>query len=583
MKFNKLPLRSEILEAIEDMGFTKATSIQSESVPPILDGKDVIGRSSTGTGKTAAFGIPAVEIASHNKAKNSVLILCPTRELCMQTADELHKFAKHLPKVYIATLFGGQEMRTQFAQLEKSRIVVGTPGRVMDHLRRKSLKLKHLQTIILDEADEMLNMGFVDDIRTILETAPEERQTVLFSATMSAPIMAITQDFQNDPVLVAVDGGKKTVDHIEQSYYNIPQGTKNDTLKLLLEYQKPKRALVFCNTKKMVDELCEELISSGFKAVALHGDLKQSQRTQVMKKFKMGRASILIATDVAARGIDVDDVEAVFNYDIPQECEYYVHRIGRTGRAGKSGASYTLVSNRMQLTQLKKIEKFMKCEIHSKPVPTIENIGTTSRNSFAEEILTCIENGEGNDWLDFVDGMITDDVDARAVAAVLCSKLHGKNNRLANVRNVSSVVKDKAKRMPSTGIWVNIDIGSSDRIAPNFIVGAIVEATDIKASDIGKINIFSDHTEIEMSKLNAQMVLAQMIGTRIKQKPVTLSISSGSGDPQHGKGNRKNGRERNGENYGRGGGYKGQKKHSGHGSKSPRYGKFGNDKHRKKK
>ncbi len=549
MKFNNLPLSSELLEAIEDMGFTKATSIQSESIPPILEGKDVIGRSSTGTGKTAAFGIPAVEIASHNKEKNSVLILCPTRELCMQTADELHKIAKHIPKVHIATLFGGQEMRIQFAQLEKSRIVVGTPGRVMDHLRRKSLKLKHLKTIILDEADEMLNMGFVDDIRTILESAPEERQTVLFSATMSAPIMTITQDFQNDPVLVAVDGGKKTVDHIEQSYYNIPQGTKNDTIKLLIEYHKPKRALIFCNTKSMVDELCEELVGSGFKAVAIHGDLKQSQRTQVMKRFKMGRANILIATDVAARGIDVDDVEAVFNYDIPQELEYYVHRIGRTGRAGKSGASYTLVSNRTHLSQLKKIEHFMKTQIHAKPVPTIEDIAVSTRDSFAQEIFESVENGDGNNWLDFIDELSAKEIDARTVAAVLCARLQSKNRRLTNVRNVSVLVKEKSKpkQQFSTGTWLNISIGRLDRIAPNYIVGAIVEATDVKAVDLGKINIYNDHTEIEMTRENAELVVEQMENARIKRIPVTLSISNGSGDTQN-RENRRHKRDRSGDN-----------------------------------
>ncbi|MEG0804598.1 MAG: DEAD/DEAH box helicase, partial [Pygmaiobacter sp.] len=317
MQFSELSLRSE-------------TDIQAGAIPAILEGHDVTGRSSTGTGKTAAFGIPAVQMAADGE-KASVLIMSPTRELAMQTAEELRKFSKYIPNVSCAVIYGGAPMDLQIRQLKTAKIVIGTPGRLMDHLRRHTLKLDHLKTVVLDEADEMLNMGFVDDIRTILESAPAERQTVLLSATMPPAIMKIMKDFQKEPVMITVDGGKKTVDGIEQSFYNIPQAGKNDALKLLLEYHRPKRALIFCNTKKMVDELCADLCDDGFKASGLHGDLKQSQRNTVMNEFKSGRAPILIATDVAARGIDVEDVEAVFNYDIPQEYEYYIHRIGRTG------------------------------------------------------------------------------------------------------------------------------------------------------------------------------------------------------------------------------------------------------------
>ena len=417
MQFNELSLREEILRAVAELGFDEATAIQSGAIPPILAGKDVTGRSSTGTGKTAAFGIPVVQMAADCADRASVLILSPTRELAVQTAGEIRKFAKYLPGVSTATVFGGQPMDIQIRALKTAKIVIGTPGRLMDHLRRKTLKLDHLKTVILDEADEMLNMGFIDDIRTILESAPENRQTVLFSATMPRAIMEITRDFQHEPVMVAVDGGAKTVESIDQSYYNIPQGGKNDALKLLLEFHRPKRALVFCNTKSMVDELVADLNAAGFRSAGIHGDLKQSQRTAVMADFKSGRNNILIATDVAARGIDVDDIEAVFNYDIPQEYEYYIHRIGRTGRAGKKGASFTLAANRAQLMRVREIERYIKAPIEAREVPSIESISAHGFAAFAEEIRTGVTEQSGYEWKKFVENLAKAGIDAADIAA----------------------------------------------------------------------------------------------------------------------------------------------------------------------
>ncbi|MEG1822683.1 MAG: DEAD/DEAH box helicase, partial [Clostridiales bacterium] len=318
MQFNELNLREEILRAVAEMGYTETTDIQEKAIPLVLEGKDVTGRSSTGTGKTAAFGIPIIQNTIDNKNLATVLILSPTRELAMQIAGEIRKFSKYLPGVPVATVYGGQSMDLQIKQLKTAKIVIGTPGRVMDHLRRKTLKLHNLETVVLDEADEMLNMGFIEDIETILETTPPTRQTLLFSATMPHAIVKISKEFQNDPVSVTADKGQRTVAQIAQSYYNIPQAGKIDTLKLLIEYHHPKRALIFCNTKRMVDDLAATLSQGGFKAVAIHGDMRQTQRTSVMNEFKSGRTNILIATDVAARGIDVEDVEAVFNFPLPK-------------------------------------------------------------------------------------------------------------------------------------------------------------------------------------------------------------------------------------------------------------------------
>ncbi len=540
MNFQQLPLEQPILKALEEMGFSEPTQIQEKAIPVILEGKDVIGRSSTGTGKTAAFAVPATQIAVTEGVKNTILILSPTRELSIQISDQIKKICRHLPKIGIATLFGGQEMRRQFEQLRKSHIVVGTPGRVMDHLRRKTLKLQNLKMIILDEADEMLNMGFIEDIRTILESAPEERQTVLFSATMSKAIMKITEDFQTDPVLVAVDGGKRTVDHIDQQYFNIPRGTKNDTLKLLWEYHKPKRALIFCNTKKMVDELCEEMQAEGYRSVAIHGDLKQSQRTQVMKEFKTGRANILIATDVAARGIDVDDVEAVFNYDLPTETEYYIHRIGRTGRAGRQGASYSLVANKSDLKRLQEIERYIKVDIEPKAVPTVEDIAAQNTDSMQTELLEKVASQDGSEWLWLIDNLIEEGVDLRELSAALCAKVLKKNKRLANVRNVNAIVKGKPQRAQAASgkQWVRVNIGSGAKIAPNFIVGAITEETGLPAGEIGKINIYQEYSEIELSAENAAIVVDLMQDTKIKKRPVSFTaVEAGAhrGDKKHGK------------------------------------------------
>lgn len=437
MNFNELNLRSEILRAVSELGYEQATDIQAGSIPSILEGQDVTGRSSTGTGKTAAFGIPIVQRTAENEDRSSVLILAPTRELALQITGEIRKYAKYLPSISVACIYGGQPMDPQIRALKKARIVVGTPGRIMDHLRRRTLKLDHLKTVVLDEADEMLNMGFIDDIRTILESAPEERQTILFSATLSPEIMKITEEFQTDTVFVKADKGKKTAAKIDQSFCYVTKEEKNDALRLLLEASAPRRALIFCNTKSMVDELSSYLGDFGYRCAGLHGDMKQSQRTSVMKDFKSGRIRLLIATDVAARGIDVEDVDAVFNYDIPQELEYYVHRIGRTGRAGREGASYTLVSGRMQLAHLRQIEQYIHAQIEERPVPTVASILERQETEFKETLKEKAAEGIEEKWLAFIDSLEKDGISAKEAAALLCERMQKKNRRTISLQDVT--------------------------------------------------------------------------------------------------------------------------------------------------
>lgn len=357
-----------IVRAVKDMGFTRFSPIQEMAIPSLLAGEDIIGQAQTGTGKTAAFGIPALQKVDPDLRKLQCIILCPTRELAVQAAEELRKIAKYMHGVKVLPVYGGQEIGKQIAGLRGVQIIVGTPGRVMDHMRRHTIKLDNIKMVVLDEADEMLNMGFREDMETILGEIPGEHQTALFSATMPQPILEITGQFQKDAKLIKVASKQLTIDLVTQRYYRVKNTDKDAACIRLLEYYQPGLALIFCNTKSKVDELAEVLKKAGFRAEGLHGDMSQHQRDVAMNRFRNGSSHILIATDVAARGIDVDNVEAVINYDLPQDIEYYVHRIGRTGRAGKTGRSFTFVSSR-EMYRIREIEKVCNTTIEEKKLP----------------------------------------------------------------------------------------------------------------------------------------------------------------------------------------------------------------------
>jgi ATP-dependent RNA helicase DeaD len=361
-------LDNRIVRAIREMGFEKLSPIQEQAIPYLLQGEDIIGQAQTGTGKTAAFGIPAIQHINPDVKKLQTIILCPTRELAIQAAEELRKIAKYMHGIKVLPVYGGQDISRQIAGLRGVQIIVGTPGRVMDHMRRHTIKLDLVNMVVLDEADEMLNMGFREDMELILGQIPGEHQTALFSATMPKPILEITDRFQNDAKLVKVAAQELTIPLVSQKFYRVKNQDKDAACVRLLEYYQPKRTLIFCNTKKKVDELSDLLKEQGFQAEGLHGDLSQAQRDAVMKRFRNGGTSILIATDVAARGIDVDDVEAVINYDIPQDIEYYVHRIGRTDRAGRKGRSFTFANSR-EIYKIREIERVCHTTITEKKLP----------------------------------------------------------------------------------------------------------------------------------------------------------------------------------------------------------------------
>lgn len=350
LKFENMNLSPEICRAVLDMGFEEATPIQSQAISIIMAGRDVIGQSQTGTGKTAAFGIPCLEQIDAENKKLQAVILCPTRELAIQVSEEFRKLLKYTENIRVLPIYGGQPIDRQIAALKKgAQVIIGTPGRVMDHMRRRTLKMETVKMMVLDEADEMLDMGFREDIETILIKVPEEHQTVMFSATLSPEILSLSKRFLKEPEFIKVVRKELTVPNIEQIYFDVKERTKLDALSRIIDVYDPKLALVFCNTKKRVDEVVELLQGRGYFAEGLHGDLKQVQRDKVMQKFRNGTIEILVATDVAARGIDIDDIDVVFNYDVPQDEEYYVHRIGRTGRAGRTGKAFTFCVGKRNL------------------------------------------------------------------------------------------------------------------------------------------------------------------------------------------------------------------------------------------
>ena len=526
MNFNELNLSQALLRAVDELGYTEMTEIQQQSIPLLLEGRDVVGRSNTGTGKTAAFGIPAVESITDADRKSAVvLILCPTRELAMQANEEIRKFAKFKEGVRTSAVYGGASMEKQIHELKRgANIVIGTPGRVMDHIRRRTLKLENIRTVILDEADEMLNMGFREDIESILADVPEDRQTVLFSATMPKEIMAITEKYQRDPVHIKIKSAQKTVELIEQFYFEVAMGRKTDALKLFLAAYKPSSAMVFCNTKAMVDQLTEELVKSGFRAAGLHGDMKQIQRTQVMNSFKNKAAEILVATDVAARGIDVSGVDAVFNYDLPQDNEYYIHRISRTGRAGRTGSAYTLISGRRQLYDLRAIEKYTHAEIREMPLPEKSDIIAMKKEAMIKEISEAQAGHNAYDILDRLAGM---GIDYREAAArVLAKQLQAETDALPEIEGTRPIRKGRNSGAKTTRIVINI--GRNRRIAPNFILGALVDATGMTGKDFGKIDIYDEHTTVEVPEAECDYIIESSDSMKINGNKVEVKLYKGS-------------------------------------------------------
>ncbi|KAB7704799.1 DEAD/DEAH box helicase [Bacillus aerolatus] len=417
-KFKDLNLSEATLKAIDKMGFEEATPIQAQTIPTGLEGKDIIGQAQTGTGKTTAFGIPMIEkIDTQNHAIQG-LIIAPTRELAIQVSEELYKIGSG-KRVGILAVYGGQDIQRQIRALKKHpHIIVGTPGRILDHINRKTLKLENLQTLVLDEADEMLNMGFIQDIEAILSHMPTERQTLLFSATMPKQIRAIAERFMNDPVTIRVKTKEMTVSNIEQHYVKVHQRDKFDVLSRLIDVHSPELAIIFGRTKRRVDELANALSLRGYQAEGIHGDLTQAKRLTVLKRFKEGKIDVLVATDVAARGLDISGVTHVYNYDIPQDPESYVHRIGRTGRAGKEGVAITFVEPR-EMSYLKEVERTTKKKMSLMSTPTWDDALVGQQQAAVNELEESVAKNDLSQYKALAKGLLDQHDAEQLVAAAL--------------------------------------------------------------------------------------------------------------------------------------------------------------------
>lgn len=518
MTFEEMCLDTRIMRAIAEMGFEQPSPIQAQSIPIAVEGKDMIGQARTGTGKTASFGIPMLQRIDPKDKNLQAIVLCPTRELAIQSANEIRKLAKFLHGIKVLPIYGGQEISKQIRSLKGGvQIVIGTPGRVMDHLRRHTLKPQTVDIVVLDEADEMLNMGFREDIETILGQLPEERQTMLFSATMPKPILEIAKRYLHEPEIVKVIQKELTVPKIEQYYYEVNPRKKNEVLSRLLDMYDPSLSLVFCNTKRKVDELVADLKGRGYFAEGLHGDMKQSQRDRVMNGFRNGRTDILVATDVAARGIDVDDVEAVFNYDVPQDDEYYVHRIGRTGRAGREGRAFTLVVGK-EIYKLKDIQRYCKTKIRRQPIPSVNDVAAIKVEKLLEqagELIATDGLGRMMDLLEeYLDGS---DYSATEMAAALLAMQLGETSTQTLPKEEFG---DTGAEPGMVRMFMNI--GKKDRVRIGDILGAVAGESGMEGALVGTIDMYDNFSFVEVPQEYAAAVLEAMNHSKIKGRRVNM-------------------------------------------------------------
>ena len=558
--FGEFAISEEILSAISDMGFEEPTPIQQMAIPQILEGKDVTGQAQTGTGKTAAFAIPIIEKLDPENKNVQAIVLSPTRELTIQTAEEFSHLMKYKTGLYAVPIYGGQAIERQLRALRGAvQVVIGTPGRVIDHINRGTLKLDDVTMFVLDEADQMLDMGFRDDIVEIINETREDRQTILFSATMPAPILDITKRFQKDPEFIKITRRELTVPQIEQTYIEVRERDKLEALCRFLDMNNPELALVFCNTKRSVDDLMTRMQARGYLVEAIHGDMKQMQRDRVMARFRSGAIDVLIATDVAARGIDVDDVDIVFNYDVPQDVEYYVHRIGRTGRAGRTGKSVTFVAPR-EIYKLRDIQRYAKIKIAKTPIPTLSDVAEVKQQAFLEKVREVMAGDaeELERYLPLVEQLLESDsesgeeVTSIEVAAALL-KMHledTKSSMSEEIEELQPQPKQRRSRFEDydgerrerrgpveEGTYENsgaepgmvrfrITLGKNQQIRPKDIVGAFAGECDIPGSSIGRIDLYGNYSFVEVPLEHADKVRETMSKATIRNKELQITVAT---------------------------------------------------------
>jgi ATP-dependent RNA helicase DeaD len=551
--FTDFGLSAEILKAVDKMGFEEASPIQTAALPPALEGRDIVGQSSTGSGKTAAFAIPMIErIDAHVKGVQA-LVLCPTRELAVQVAEEVGKLAMFKRGLHAVPIYGGQSYDRQFRALGAGvQIVIGTPGRIIDHIERGTLKLDKLKVVILDEADRMLDMGFRDDIERILTEMPPERQTLFFSATMPQAIQYLIRQYTRDPAWIKIEAHAQHAPKVDQVYFEVERRSKLEVLTRLIDLYDFRYGIVFCSTKIMVDELNEHLQARGYSVDRLHGDISQAQRNRVMERFRDRKFEFLIATDVAARGLDVDDLEVVCNFDLPNDAEDYTHRIGRTGRAGKSGRAFTFVSGR-EIYRLQSMIRFAKLKIRRESVPSLDQVEEARVNVFFEKLRGLLESGKYVRHERIIDRLIEQGFASTDIASALIHLLSGASDRgdgpsqreessgrekpaKAPAPEVTRIEKSSEAHEQKAGTnrtgrepgftTIFFSVGRKQLVTPGDLVGKIAGVTRLPASIVGAIDIHQRHSFVDEVSEHAELVLGKLNGIRIKGESLKVAIKS---------------------------------------------------------
>lgn len=519
--FGQLSLSKKVLSAVSDMGFEEPTPIQAKAIPLIMEDRDVIGQAQTGTGKTAAFGIPIVEKINPSLFKVQNLVLTPTRELAIQVAEELGKIGRH-KKIKVLPIYGGQPIDRQIRALKMGvHVVIGTPGRVLDHLERRTLNLEHVRIAVLDEADEMLDMGFIEDIEAIIKNTPEERQTLLFSATMPLPIKRLAEKYMRSPDFVTISKENLTVPLIQQYYYEVTPSSKIDALSRILDFENYESVIIFCRTKRGADELSAGLQTRGYLAESLHGDLTQAQRDKTMRSFRFGQADILVATDVAARGLDIERVSHVINYDIPQDPESYVHRIGRTGRAGREGKALTLIVPQ-EYRQLRMIEKLVKSRIVKAAIPTFEDMMEQQKSMIDRTLRNILSEGNLEAYQAIALHMMKEFDPVDITSAAIKHAFNQKGNEISDLDFTNNLGNTGAKKGM---VRLFLTIGRMQNLKPQDLIKSVSEETGISPKSIGDINIYEKFTFIEVPEDNALRVINIMDRLTINGKRISVQLA----------------------------------------------------------
>jgi ATP-dependent RNA helicase DeaD len=532
--FAGLGISEPILKAIAEVGYEAPTPIQEKTIPTMLAGRDLIGQAQTGTGKTAAFAIPILERIDPALPEVQALVLAPTRELAIQVAEAIHTYSKHVGRVSVLPVYGGQPIQLQLKRLERGvHVVVGTPGRIMDHLRRGTLRLDAVRVVVLDEADEMLRMGFIEDVEWILSQAPAGRQTALFSATLPREVRRIAERHLRNPVSIEIEHRTLTVPAIEQRYLNVSPQQKLEALARLLETESAEAVLIFTRTKTGAAELAERLEGRGYAAEAMHGDMNQAQRESVIRRFKAGQVEIVVATDVAARGLDVERISHVVNYDVPNDVEAYVHRIGRTGRAGRSGVAILFITPR-ERRMMTEIERYTGQRILPMKMPTQADVAARRTELFKDNIRRTVKEGDLDLYLTLVEDLVEEGMDLAEIAAGAARLARGDKPLEIEVEPEPAAVPRAEEGM----VRLFIAAGSRAGVRPGDIVGAIANEADVPGKAIGSIDIYDRFTFVEVPAQYRDQVLQRMARATIRGRPVEIRVATPEREPRAERGQR---------------------------------------------